>query len=297
MSDYQPSADVAVSTEAPKPKRRRLKSVLVFLVVFGAGTAAAFHFFKKPPERGPIVEYAEPDEAEAAAQVQKAKTQQELDQEALKAAQEELQTIQGEWESAKRDRDKAEQNLAGALARDRMALEKALAEAETRFAQASENLTQAKARLKAAEDKLKTAEELLAEAESERIRVEKQIAQETAIRKAILGEWERSDYYGGLTLELREDGTGLMVVNFNGVTSFVVGADRLEVDIKWTVASGDHLIFDSLRGRPQKAFDFVSKEKGSRRDQILTHIDETNFTTHDADNKSKVKTWTRIKGS
>ncbi len=126
--------------------------------------------------------------------------------------------------------------------------------------------------------------------------MEKQIAQEAAHRQALLGKWKRSDYYGGLTLELKDDDTGLMVIDFNTLTSFAVGTDRLEVDIQWKVANGDHVIFDSVRGRPEKAFSFVTKEKGNRRDQIVVQFDETSFTTHDADNTSKVKTWTRIPG-
>jgi hypothetical protein len=206
-----------------------------------------------------------------------------------------MKTVQAELESAERQRNEADEKLAAATAGDRTKLEAALATAETRFAQATEQLNEAKVRLKAAEDKLKTADQLLAEAEAERKRVEKQIAQEAAHRKALLGHWKRSDYYGGLTLELRENDTGLMAIDFNFGTKLVVGTDRLEVDIAWKVANGDHVIFDSLRGRPEKAFDFVTKEKGNRRDQVLTHIDATTFTTHDADNKSKVKTWTRIK--
>jgi hypothetical protein len=206
-----------------------------------------------------------------------------------------MKTIQAEWESAKRDRDEAEQKLATATDEDRPLLDEAFAQAETRFARTAERLGEAKVQLKAAEDKLKTADQLLAEAEAERQRVARQIAQEAENRKALLGHWKRSDYYGGLTLELREDDTGLMVIDFNFATKLVVGTDRLEVDIAWKVASGDHVIFDSLRGRPEKAFDFVTKEKGNRRDQVLRHIDPASFTTHDADNTSKVKTWTRIK--
>jgi hypothetical protein len=263
--------------------------------LIGVGSAAAFYFLKKPSERAPAVEYEKPDEAKAVAQVQNAKTQKELDQEALVSAQAEMKTIQAEWESAQSDRDEAEEKLASAKAAERAPLEELFAQSETRFARITVKLEEAKVRLKAAEDKLKTADQLLAEAQAERERVEKQIAQEAANRQALLGHWKRSDYYGGLTLELREDDTGLMVVNFNFATKLIVGTDRLEVDIQWKIAGGDHVIFDSVRGRPEKAFHFVSKEKGNRRDQILTHIDEASFTTHDADNRSKVKTWTRIK--
>lgn len=293
MSDSQSRIDQADALNVPK--RRRFKGVLVLLVLIGVGSAAAFHFLKKPPKPRPVVEYEELDEAQAAAQVQKAKTQKELDQEALASAQAEMKTVQADWESALREREEAERKFAAASAEERDSLAEALAQAESQFTQASAKLGEAKARLKAAEDKLKTADQLLAEAKAERARVEKQIVQEAAHRKALLGHWKRSDYYGGLTLELRDDDTGLMVVDFNFATKLVVGTNRLEVDIRWKVANGDHVIFDSVRGRPEKAFHFVSKEKGNRRDQVLMHIEENTFTTHDADNKAKVKTWTRIK--
>jgi hypothetical protein len=283
----QSSQNLPYEAMSSNPKARRrfgLKSLVVLLLLIGAGSAAAFHFLKKPPRRAPPVEYKEPDVAQAVAEVQKAKTQRELDQDALALAETEMKTVQAEWEAAKLAKEQAGSNT------------QELANAETQFAKAAEKLDAAKAKLKTALDKLKTAEELLAEKNAERERAEKQLAQEAARRRALLGKWKRSDYYGGLTLELREDGLGLMVIDFNTLFSFTVGTDRLEVDIQWKVANGDHVIFDSVRGRPEKAFDFVSKEKGNRRDQVLRQIDETSFTTHDADNESKIKTWTRIPG-
>lgn len=242
---------------------------------------AAFQFFKSGDNSTPIVEYEKLDEDQAAAKEQEARKRVELDKLALREARTALETAQAGWESAQLAKEQAERK-------------QEQADAENLLAQATTKLEEAKSRLKAAEDKFKTADQLRAEAEAERQRVAALLAQEEAHREALLGKWTRPDSYGQFRLEFDKDGTGLMVIDFNTTTGFLLGAKRLEIDITWEVANGNHVIFDSLRGRPEKAFQVVTDLKGTHRDEVLVHIDEKTFTTHDANNKSKKETWTRI---
>ncbi len=63
----------------------------------------------------------------------KAKTTQELNQEALVAAQSEMKTIQADWESAKLARDEAQQKLDKAAEDEHAERVEAFAQAETHF--------------------------------------------------------------------------------------------------------------------------------------------------------------------
>jgi hypothetical protein len=262
---------------APPRRRRGPKAVLFLLVLIGVGSAAAFQFRKTDDDSRPVVEYEKLDEDQATAREQEAQQQVERDKQALKEAQAHFQSAQADWESANSAQEANPSPAAEAL----------LAEAEA-------NLDEAKSRLKAAEDKFKTADQLRAEAEAERERVAKLLALEEANRKALLGKWTRPDENGRFRIELRDDGTGLMIIDFNATNRFLLGTSQLEVDITWEIAGGDHVIFNSLQGRPEKAFDIVSALKGTRRDEVLTHIDENTFTTHGAKNKSKIETWQRL---
>jgi hypothetical protein len=269
-----PNPSEISDTHETRPRTRRrwgLKAGLIVLLTIGVGSAAAFQYLKSEAESKPIVEYDKPDEAQALAKEKAAQEQVQHDKQALQDAQAAMSSAQTEWESAKQ---------AGKAAL---------------LAQATANLEQAKTLLKAAEDKLKTDDQLRAEAEAERQRVANLLAKQEVYRKKLLGKWARPDSYGEFQLHLDEDGTGLMVIEFNTATKFLVGSGRLDIDITWEVVNGDHVIFDSLRGRPENAFKIVSDFKGTHRDEVLMQIDETTFSTHEADNKAKVKKWIRIR--
>lgn len=275
MANSRNSDDQTTTSTSTSPGGRgRWRFGFVLLVLVGAGSAAAFHYLKRTStEPSPEVEYEETNVDEAAAKAQAAATQVQNDKIALETAQTEFNTAKAAWEEAK----KTPQNT-------------------DELADATKKYEDAASRFEVAEDKLKTDDQRREEAEAERRRVEKLAAQEKANHKGLLGKWKRSDYYGGSTLKLKEDGSGMMVIDFNFGTKFVVGTDRLEIDIKWRVANGDHVIFDSLRGRPDKAFQYVTvtQKKGTHRDEVLIKLDKDSFTTQDAHNASKIKTWTRI---
>ena len=273
----------SLNESSPRKRRGVVKIGLIALVLAGAAGVVALKWIKPDGPSASAVEYEKLDEDKAAAKERDAEERVAKNQEALKQAQREFQTALADWESAKSAKSQAEKT------------KQSSAEAESRFREATARLEEAKTRLKAAEDKLKTADELRAEAEAERRRIEELIAQEEAHRKALLGKWTRaSSIYGQYRLELNDDGSGAMIVDFNTVTRFAVGASRLEVDIRWKVVNGNHVIFDSIAGRPENAFKVVSEVKGNHRDEVIAKIDENSFTTHHPDDKSTAKTWTRI---
>ncbi len=229
----------------------------------------------------PVVEYEKLDPAQAAAEEQKAQVLVQDDRQTLEAARNAMKSAQAEWDAAKFAKENTDPTK--------------LSEAESRFTQAASKLERAKAQLKAAEDRLKTADQLLAEAEAEKARVAKLLARQEANRKALIGNWTRPGSNGTYRLLLKADGSGLMEIDFNATTKFLLRTGKLEIDIKWEIVHGDHAIFDSLQGRPEAAFKTVSGIKGTHRDEVLMQVEENSFTTHDAADKSKIKTWTRIR--
>lgn len=285
----------ASDESTPRPRRCGMKRGLLLLVLAGAG-AAAFHFLKEEPEPRPVAEYEEHDVDEAAAREQAAIEKVEKDKKALEEAQKAFDELEVQWESAKQKRDEAQAALESAGASDKEKAQADFDAAKEQFAEMTKKLEDAKARLTEAGNKLKTADERRAEAEAERKKAEELAAKEKTIREGVLGKWKRSDYYGDLTLELDEDGKGQMVILFNYLSKLAVGTDRLEVDIQWKVTNGDHLIFHSIRGRPEKAFYEVTvkRDKGTRRDEVLINLEENTFSTRDAVDEKKIKTWTRI---
>ena len=296
MANTDISSEQTELNEPASRGRRWVKVVLVLLLVAGVGSAAAFHFLKDPPNPRRVVEYEEHDVDEAAAKEQAAIETLQKDKKAFEDAQQAFNDLEIQWQKAKEIREQALAALESANANDKPNAQADFDAADKQFADATKKLESARVQLTEARNKLKTADELRAEAEAERKKAEELAAQEKTIREGVLGKWKRSDYYGDLTLELKEDGRGLMVVFFNFGAKLVVGTDRLDVDIKWHVANGDHLIFDSVRGQPEKAFQYVTvqRDKGTHRDEILTNLEENTFTTRDANDKSRIKTWTRI---
>ena len=83
-----------------------------------------------------------------------------------------------------------------------------------------------------------------------------------------------------------------MFIQFEGPARYIVG-EMLDIDIEWEV-SGDRVVFNSVRGRPEGQFKTITALKGNRRDYVITDADDNSFTTYEVDNKSKVKKWTRV---
>ena len=293
MTSSPTSHESPLATEpAPRKRRRFLKWSFVFLLLIGMGSATAFHLLRGETGNASIPNYEKPDETQAVAQEQKARARVQTDKEALAAARQAVKTAEADWQTAQENLKQSRQNQKSAPAQEKSDADEDFQAAEQEFAQATKKLETAKAQLKTAEDKLKTADQKLAEAEAERERVAKLAALQENYRKALLGHWRTTEDYGPTQLELRDDGTASMFIQFEGKARYIVG-DHLDIDIEWEVV-GDHVIFNSVRGRPESMFKFVTGLKGTRRDYMITHMDENAFVTQQADDKAKIKKWTRV---
>ena len=118
-------------------------------------------------------------------------------------------------------------------------------------------------------------------------------ARDAEFRRAILGRWWRDDYYGRASLELKEGGTGAMVIRFNFKYGLVLGS-RVDADVEWEVTNG-RAIFDSVRGRPESTFKTVTKEKGTRRDRKIVEITDEHMLLMDDLDDGSVARWERVK--
>ncbi|MCA9068181.1 MAG: hypothetical protein KDA84_04625, partial [Planctomycetaceae bacterium] len=127
--------------------------------------------------------------------------------------------------------------------------------------------------------------------------IQVQLAKQETQRKALLGKWERTAEYGIMILDLKEDGKGVMTIEFNSVASFIVGSGELEADIVWKVTGDNHVIFDSVEGRPEKAFHYVTVtlKRGTHRDLVVTSLEQNTFKSYDVGKENKITTWKRIK--
>ena len=79
-------------------------------------------------------------------------------------------------------------------------------------------------------------------------------------RKAMLGTWE-DDYRGHRVLTLNEDGSGVMVVEPEGLAAFTYAA-KLTFHERWTVNDGT-VRMDATGGQPALAVQMILKVYGS----------------------------------
>ncbi|WP_166826916.1 hypothetical protein [Thalassoroseus pseudoceratinae] len=110
--------------------------------------------------------------------------------------------------------------------------------------------------------------------------------------RALIGRWKRPESYGDITLTLKPEGRGTMYVEFSTVYSLLVD-DELLVDIKWEVKDG-RCVFQSIRGKPQAAFELVTKLKGKVRDQKIIEVTSKRAIFFDDKRKKTKKTWKRL---
>lgn len=292
--DQQP----ARPENTPRRKRRWGKLGAVVLLLGCAGTVGAYHFLKADLDPPPApVEYQSPDIGQATEKVKEAETKVAQDQQTLQAVQKSVEEIQAEWELTVKAIEEAKAKVKSASGDELAEARESLEGAVQRLSQLKQKLEFAKAELREAESRLENQQAKKEEAEENQKEIQDQLAKQEAQRQALLGKWKWTPDYGEMQLELNEDGKGVMTIDFNTAAYFVVGSKTLEVDIEWRVAPDDHLIFNSLRGRPEKAFHFVTVtlKRGTHRDQVLTSLKRDTFTAYDVGEEDDIKTWTRIK--
>jgi hypothetical protein len=110
-------------------------------------------------------------------------------------------------------------------------------------------------------------------------------------QRLILGTWQ-DDYQGKRTMTMREDGTGLMVVELSGLKAKLY-ASRLEFDMEWSIAEG-RLKKETVGGRPSGKVKLILKMMGNRVNEPILELTEKRLLLLDADGKTKYD-WRRVK--
>lgn len=281
------------------PRKRRwwlwpLSAVLILIVAFAGFKAYLWYVPAVAETRAPAPEQFDAEAAEKA----RIAAQRKMEEAAKKieAAEQELSQAKGTEIQAAAQLAAAKQRLKLVSAENNDAATKdataKLEEALELHKTASDRLAKLQAELNGFR---KEAEQLglkLQQAEDEAKAAEQLAAQDKQHADAFPGTWRRQADYGIIDLTLEPGGTGVMKITFQGSYVFLV-AKQLEADISWTVAGG-RAIFHSLRGKPEGAFNMVSKLRGTERNQKILTVepDELVFLADLKDNTKRF--WKRV---
>ncbi len=104
------------------------------------------------------------------------------------------------------------------------------------------------------------------------------------IRQAILGKWE-DEYRGKRHLTVREDGTGTMVVEPDGIGKRLFAA-QLTFDLEWTVADGCATM-KMIRGEPKSKVQLILKLYGQEAEYKILELTGERMLLLDPDGKTR----------
>jgi len=110
-------------------------------------------------------------------------------------------------------------------------------------------------------------------------------------RRLAVGTWQ-DDYQGKRTMTLKDDGTGTMVVELDGLKAKLF-AQRLEFDLVWSVEKG-RLKKRTLKGEPAVTVDLILKTMGDRVDEPILELSKDRLLLLDKDGKTKYD-WRRVR--
>jgi hypothetical protein len=115
-------------------------------------------------------------------------------------------------------------------------------------------------------------------------------ARDAEYRSLIVGTWE-DDYQGRRTMTIREDGTGIMVVELSGMKAKLY-ASRLEFDMIWSIRDG-RLKKETISGRPAVKVNLILKLMGNRVDEPILELTKNRLLLLDANGKTKYD-WRKV---
>lgn len=112
----------------------------------------------------------------------------------------------------------------------------------------------------------------------------------------IVGKWTMTTKNSLRTMTLREDRTGLLIYEPTTFLLKSVLGNRIEVDLAWE-KSGDYVLFESLSGRPEAAFNMASSMEGKSKKRRIESIDDEKMVliNEASDNNSPKSIWYRVK--
>ena len=114
---------------------------------------------------------------------------------------------------------------------------------------------------------------------------------DTKYKELIVGKWEM-DRDGRRELVVNDDGTAIMDVEINDLTSLLVG-NKLKFFIDWSISDGV-LTFSTTGGEPASKVDILTKMYGKERVQAIKVLDETTLRVADDEPGDPDHIWTRI---
>ena len=110
-------------------------------------------------------------------------------------------------------------------------------------------------------------------------------------RRLVVGTWE-DDYQGKRTMTLKDDGTGTMVVELDGLKAKLF-APRLQFEMVWSVDQG-RLKKQTLKGEPAVTVQTILKAMGDRVDERILELTQDRLLLLDKDGKTKYD-WRRVR--
>lgn len=119
-----------------------------------------------------------------------------------------------------------------------------------------------------------------------------ELSEEDKRRMLIVGEWE-DDYQAGRHWELRDDGTGTMVVRLSGIPALLF-ASKLTFEQTWRV-DGDEIVMAVTSGEPQGKVDIILKMEGDTSTQRIVEVTDERFVV--IDHKGEQFDWRRVPDS
>jgi len=110
------------------------------------------------------------------------------------------------------------------------------------------------------------------------------------LRKLVLGTWA-DEYQGKRTMTLREDGTGTMLVELDGLKAMMF-ASKLRFDMVWSIEAG-RLKKRTVGGEPAGRVRLILATMGERVEEPILELTEQRLLLRDADGKTKYD-WRRV---
>lgn len=109
-------------------------------------------------------------------------------------------------------------------------------------------------------------------------------------RSIVFGTWE-DNYQGKRTMTLKEDGTGTMIVELNGLRA-ALSAPRLTFYMKWSLKDG-RLKKQTISGEPEAQVKMILSTMGDHVDEPILELTEDRLLLLDKDGKTKYD-WKRV---
>jgi hypothetical protein len=103
-------------------------------------------------------------------------------------------------------------------------------------------------------------------------------------RKVILGDWE-DDYHGKRHLTVRDDGTGTMLVEPDGIGKRLFAAE-LKFELEWAVSDG-RVTMTMIRGEPKSKVQLILKLYGQEAAYKILEMSDERMLLLDSDGKTR----------